>query len=46
MPIMDRFEVAEYGATKRQELRQLALVNRRDVVLPDNFVENVAVNRG
>ena len=44
--VMDRFEVAEYGATKKQELRQLALVNRKDVVLPDNVVENVAVNRG
>jgi hypothetical protein len=46
MPVMDRFEVVEYGATKLLKLIQLALLNREDVVLPDNFVENVAVNRG
>jgi hypothetical protein len=46
MPVIDRFEVAEYGAIKGRVLMQLALLNREDVVLPDNFVENVAVNRG
>lgn len=46
MPMMDRFQVAEYGATKRQQLQQLALLASKDVVRPDNYVENVAVNRG
>lgn len=46
MPVADRFQVAMYGATKRRQIRQLALLNREDVMLPDNFVENVAVNRG
>jgi hypothetical protein len=46
MPVVDRFNVAEYGATKRRQLGRLALLNREDVVLPDNFVEHVAVNRG
>lgn len=46
MPILDRFQVAQYGAIKGRQLMQLALLNREDVVLPDNFVENVAVNRG
>ena len=44
--MMDRFQVAEYGATKRQQLQQLALLASKDVVRPDNYVENVAVNRG
>jgi len=46
MPITARFEVAEYGASKRDRLRRFALLGREDMVLPDNFVENVAVNRG
>ncbi len=46
MPLLARFEVAEYGASRRRELRKLALLNRAEVVLPDNFVENVATNRG
>jgi hypothetical protein len=46
MPLLDRFRVAEYAATKRHQIGRLALLNREDVVLPDNFVENVAVNRG
>jgi hypothetical protein len=44
--VFDRFEVTEYGASKRDQLMRFALLNRKDVVLPDNFVENVAVNRG
>lgn len=27
-------------------IAKLAMLNRPDVILPDNFVENVAVNRG
>jgi hypothetical protein len=46
MPTFDRFEVAKYGAIKGRQLMRLALLNREDVLLPDNFVENVAVNRG
>jgi len=46
MPITARFEVAEYGASKRDRLRRFALLGREDMVLPANFVENVAVNRG
>ncbi|MFC1572018.1 hypothetical protein ACFL6M_00305 [Candidatus Eisenbacteria bacterium] len=46
MPLFDRFQVAEYGATKRRLIGRLALLNRDEVVLPDNFVENVSVNRG
>ena len=46
MPVFERFKVAEYGATKRDRIERLALLNREDVVLPDNFVENVATNRG
>ena len=46
MPVIDRYQVAEYGTSKRDVFRRFALLNREDVVLPDNFVENVAVNRG
>ena len=46
MPIMARFHVAVYAATTREVISKIALVNRQDVILPDGFVENVAVNRG
>jgi hypothetical protein len=46
MSIIDRFEVAAYAATTRTTIAKLAMLNRPDVILPDNFVENVAVNRG
>jgi hypothetical protein len=46
MPITDRFVVAAYAATTRTAIAKLAMLNRPDVILPDNFVENVAVNRG
>ena len=46
MSVMARFQVTEYGATKRLQIRRIALLNREEVLLPDNFVENVAVNRG
>lgn len=46
MPIIDRFEVAAYAAKTRKVIAKLAMLNRPDVILPDNFVENVAVNRG
>jgi hypothetical protein len=46
LPIIDRFEVAAYAAKTRKVIARLAMLTRPDVVLPDNFVENVAVNRG
>jgi hypothetical protein len=46
LSVFARFQVADYGATKRHQLRQFALLGREDVVLPDKFAENVAVNRG
>lgn len=46
LPLFERFQVAEYGATKRRQIRRFALLNRQDILLPDNFVENVVVNRG
>jgi hypothetical protein len=46
MPVMERYQVAEYSEVTRKNIDKIAMVNRDDVVLPDNFVENVAVNRG
>ena len=46
MQVLDRFEVAEYGAATCYQLHQVALLGNKDMVLPDKFVENVAVNRG
>ncbi len=46
MRIFDRFEVVEYGATRRHVLKRVAILVREGTPLPDNFVENVAVNRG
>ncbi|MBI3546409.1 MAG: hypothetical protein HY081_07440 [Gammaproteobacteria bacterium] len=46
MPIMARFQVAVYAAKTRETISKIALLNRAEVILPDNFVENVAVNRG
>ena len=46
LPIGARFAVAEYAAITRGVISKIAMVAREDVVLPDNFVENVAVNRG
>ena len=45
-PVGARFEVAEYATTTRGIISKIAMVNREEVVLPDNFVENVANNRG
>lgn len=41
-----RFDVAEYAVTTRGTISRIALVNRPEVVLSDNFLENVAINRG
>ena len=44
--IFDSFKVAEYGVKMVGAIFKTALVGRQDQMLPDNFVENVAVNRG
>ena len=44
--ILESFTVADYGRKMRGFLSKTALVGREDQMLPDNFVENVAVNRG
>ena len=44
--IFDSFEVAKYGVEMLGSTYKTALVGREDQMLPDNFVENVAVNRG
>jgi hypothetical protein len=46
MPVFNRFQVAEYGAAELGMVSKFALVVRPEIVLPDKFVENVAVNRG
>ena len=38
--------VAQYGVKMIRVLSKKALVVREDQMFPDNFVENVAVNRG
>lgn len=44
--ILEGFMVAQYGGKMRGFLTKTALVGREDQMFPDNFVENVAVNRG
>ena len=44
--ILESFRVAQYGGKMRGFLSKTALVGRQDQMLSDNFVENVAVNRG
>ena len=44
--LLESFMVAKYGGKMRGSLSKTALVGREDQMLPDNFVENVAVNRG
>ena len=44
--ILESFMVAQYGGKMRGFLSKTALVGREDQMFPDNFVENVAVNRG
>ena len=42
----ESFNVAKYGVNMIGIISKTALVGREDQMLPDNFVENVAVNRG
>ena len=44
--ILDSFMVAKYGVKMIGSISKFALVGREDQMFPDNFVENVAVNRG
>jgi len=44
--IFDSFRVAKYGVKMIGIIYKTALVGREDQMFPDNFVENVAVNRG
>ena len=44
--IMESFMVAKYGVQMIGAISKFALVGREDQMFPDNFVENVAVNRG
>ena len=44
--IIESFMVAQYGVKMIGVLSKTALVGREDQMFPDNFVENVAVNRG
>lgn len=46
MDIFDRFKVTEYGTSQHRHFRRLALLALEEMVLPDRFIENVAVNRG
>lgn len=46
LTIVDRFEVAEYGADALARHIVVALVGREGDILPDNFFENVAQSRG
>ena len=46
LSVMNRFEVAEYGALKIPYSVKIAMLGRIDQTLPDNFFENVARNRG
>lgn len=44
--IMESFMVAKYGVRMIGSISKFAIVGREDQMFPDNFVENVAVNRG
>ena len=44
--VLESFMVARYGVQMIGSISKFALVGREDQMFPDNFVENVAVNRG
>jgi hypothetical protein len=46
LSVVDRFEVAEYGAQVIDRHIKVAMLVRPDQTLPDRFFENVAVSRG
>jgi hypothetical protein len=46
MSIMDRFDTGQYGAQTITHGIKIAMLAREDQISPNNFFENVAVNRG
>ena len=45
LKVLDKFEVADYGQ-KLHPIRKMAMVISEDKAEPDDFVQNVARNRG
>jgi hypothetical protein len=46
MSVIDRYEVAEYGARVIPSRIKVAMLGRQDQILPDRFFEAAAVSRG
>ena len=46
MPTFDRYKIGQYGAEVLPHSIKIAMLGREDQVSPDDFFENVAVNRG
>jgi hypothetical protein len=46
MSLFEKFEVAVYGRHIVGTIGRLAIINRPEVMEPDNFVKTVANNRG
>jgi len=46
LTVINRFNVAEYGGMTIPSSVKIAMLGRVDQILPDNFFENVARNRG
>jgi hypothetical protein len=46
LPVMDRFDVAEYGASAVPHSIKIAVLAQEEQILSDRFFENVARNRG
>jgi hypothetical protein len=46
LPTFERFQVVVYGTSRLQQIERIALVRDARIRPLDNFVEDVAVNRG
>jgi hypothetical protein len=46
MRIFDRYTIGQYGSEVLSHAIKVAMLAREDQVSPDDFFENVAVNRG
>lgn len=46
MSVINRFDVAQHGASTIPRSVRVALLGRPDQILPDRFFENAARNRG
>ena len=46
MRVFDRYTIGQYGAEILPHTIKIAMLGRKDQVSPDDFFENVAVNRG